>query len=275
MAACRPTDPTPTQTPDSSNDRVVLIQGVCSSSDLFERRNNWTTTVSNILTEQYGFRDLPEGDPDDQVILYGYSSEGWDQDYDSSDTLQSVRTSSAGLREIYETYPDSRFFVIGHSLGGIVSLDGMARYSNSENEMAERTGGMITVSSSVSGVDELRLGIGGLAIELVACRQVPDFSETSPVWEDIQESGDAISLIHGHDWSSVRVVNFANSKDRVVSEDTATLETHFEVACYDEGSDRPLQLNHDTLLSETALAEELLAVLLDGAEPKGCASQDG
>ena len=40
-------------------------------------------------------------------------------------------------------------------------------------------------------------------------------------------------------------VNFANEKDRVVPPETGLLESHFEVACYDEGREGILQLNHD------------------------------
>lgn len=213
--------------------------------------------------------DMPTGHPDDQVIELGYSSAGWQESYSPGDTLQSVGDSSGRLAEIYAAYPDSEFYVIGHSLGGVVALDGLARHSDDTNRMAERTNGVITVSSSVRGIRDSTSGVAGAAIELLVCRQVPGLDGLSPVWSDLQQSSATISLIHDADWSSVRVVNFANSKDRVVSPETALLETHFEIACYDEGRNGVLQLNHDTLLSQQDLARELLSVLIDGDEPRG------
>ena len=73
--------------------------------------------------------DLPTGHPDDQVIELGYSDAGWQEAYAPGDTLQSIGDSSERLADIYAAYPESEFYVIGHSLGGVVALDGLARYS--------------------------------------------------------------------------------------------------------------------------------------------------
>lgn len=267
--------PTPSPTPVPPTQRVVLIQGVCSSSALHGVPDHWTNTVKNVLTNDYGLSDLPTGDPDDQVIEFGYAIDGWDEQYLPVDTLKSVKTSSAGLRDIYEAYPNTEFFILGHSLGGVVALDGLARYANSSNAMLASTGGVITVSSPVRGLIDSTASTAGAAIELVACRQLPQSDGSSQVWSDLAMSGDSIALVHGFDWSPVAVVNFGNQKDRVVDIETAVLPHLFEVSCYDEGRDGFFNLNHDFLLSEVALARELLGVLVDGEQPaKGCADDN-
>ncbi len=220
--------------------------------------------MAEILTTDYGLNDLPTGDPGDQVVEFGYSPTGWDDEYEPSDTLDSVATSSAALRDIYAAYPNSEFFIIGHSLGGIVALDALARDAES---LFTNTGGVITVSSPVQGLRDLTAGTAGAAIEILACRQVPQVDGSSKVWGDLARSGDAITLIKEQDWSQLRVVNFGNEKDLVVDADTAMLPSHFEVSCYDVGTERFLELNHDTLLNQPPLAAELLAVLLDGEAP--------
>lgn len=263
--------PTPSPTPVPPTKRVIMLQGVCSSSALNGESDHWTNVVKGILVSDYGFTDLPTGDPDDEVIEFGYSADGWDLDYLPGDTLRSVAASSENLSDIYAAYPNTEFFVIGHSLGGVVALDGLARYSDADNAMLASTSGVITVSSPVSGLPDRMASTVGAAIELVACRQVPQLDGSSQVWGDLAESGDSISLIHSYDWSQVRTVNFGNSKDRVVSVDTAVVPDLFEVSCYDQGKDGFLELNHDTLLGDPTLARELLKVLLDGEQPAiGC-----
>ncbi len=259
VVSCRP------ENPDDPTPRVILIQGSCSSSDLFGDSNHWMPTVKSILTTRYGFTDAPPGDPADQVIEFGYSESGWDQEYAPTDTLKSIGESSAGLEDIYAHYPDSEFFVIGHSLGGIVALDGFARYADAENGMVERTGGIITVSSGVKGLDPENSDTASLLVELVACRQLPQ-AERSPVWSDLETTGDSITLIHNADWSETRVVNFGNKRDQVVNWQRAILQPPFEVACYDNAGIHLLDLNHDTLLKERRFARELLEVLIDGKE---------
>lgn len=265
--------PTPSPTPIPPTQRVIILQGVCSSSAVNGQPTHWTNVVKRILDSEYGLIDLPTGDPDDQVIEFGYSAAGWEQDYLPGDTLKGVGASSAGLREIYASYPNSEFFILGHSLGGVVALDGLARHSDSENGMIASTAGVITVSSPVRGLVDRTASAAGAAIELLACRQLPVLDGSSQVWGDLAESGDSISLIHDFDWSSVRTVNFGNQKDRVVDVETAVLPRLFEVSCYDEGDIGFLELNHETLLSEITLARELLKVLLNGAKPQSdCAA---
>ncbi len=273
IVACSSIEPPATDTPEEPTARVILIQGACSSSALNDVPNHWTNTVSNVLADSYGMVDLPAGHPDDQVIEFGYSQDGWDQMYLPQDTLRGVGQSSRGLVDIYAMYPDSEFFIVGHSLGGVVALDGLARYSDDDNALAARTEGVITVSSPVQGLNDTTAGVAGAAIEILVCRQLPQGGEPAPVWADMKRSGDSISLIHDANWSPVRVVNFANAMDRVVAPEIAVLESHFEVSCYDAGRAGLLQLNHDTLLSREQFARELLAVLIEGEEPKvGCES---
>jgi hypothetical protein len=106
----------------------------------------------------------------------------------------------------------------------------------------------------------------------VACRQFTGAdAEPSAVWADIQDSGQSIALIHDTDWTGNRVVNFANKRDRVVNWQTAILESHFSVSCYETGRQGLLSLNHDTLLAEPDSATELMDVLINGATPaQGC-----
>ena len=258
VTACsdsEPSQPTP---------RVILIQGACSSSELNDEPDHWVQTVTRILTEDYGFTDAPTGDPSDQVIEFGYSASGWSNKYLPADTLKSIHESSAGLKAIYDYYPDSQFFILGHSLGGIVALDGVARYSNADNQVTEHTGGIITVSSPVKGLNQAAAGVASFAIELIVCGQLPQ-GDRSPVWSDLESSGDPIALIHGADWSGVQVTNFANRQDRVVNWQQAVLDPPFDAACYDVGSGGLLDLNHDTLLRDADLARELIAVLFGDA----------
>jgi pimeloyl-ACP methyl ester carboxylesterase len=252
--------------------RVIIIQGVCSSSAIYEEPGHWTTGVKSILASEFSLVDLPTGDPDDQVIEFGYSASGWDEDYLPTETLRSVPETSRALQNIYSAYPNSEFFVLGHSLGGVITLDGLARYSDTDNKMLERTSGVITVSSPVQGLTEANADVARIAIELVACRQFTGAdAEPSAVWADIQDSGQSIALIHDTDWTGNRVVNFANKRDRVVNWQTAILESHFSVSCYETGRQGLLSLNHDTLLAEPDSATELMDVLINGATPaQGC-----
>lgn len=263
MSACESSQPI------KQVDRVVMIQGVCSSTESSSNLTAWTTNIKRLLVEDFGLIDMPTGHPDDQVIEFGYSEDGWDSSYLPADTLNSVQESSAALRDIYSAYPDSRIFIIGHSLGGIVALDGLARYSNNENRMKSRTAGLITVSSPVNGLSELAVDVARIAIELVACRIEPSLAQyPSPVWADLQVRGDSISLIRESTWDDVRVVNFANKADRVVDWQSAILMTHFEVSCYNTRSTNFFDGNHDTLLVNTELSQELLDVLLKEDIPR-------
>ncbi|MDG0869230.1 lipase family protein [Candidatus Lucifugimonas marina] len=244
--------------------RVIVIQGVCSSSEIFEQPGHWTTSVKSILANRFDLIDLPTGDPDDQIIEFGYSASGWDQDYLPSETLRSIPDTSRALLDIYSAYPNSEFFVLGHSLGGVIALDGLARYSDIDNEMLEQTSRVITVSSPVQGLTEANANVARISIELLACRQFPGAnSEPSAVWSDIQDSGQSISLIHDTDWNGNRVVNFANKRDRVVNWQTAILESHFSVSCFDTGRQGFLSANHDTLLADPEIAIELMDVLIN------------
>ena len=246
-----------------------MIQGVCSSTESSSNLTAWTTNIKRLLVEDFGLTDMPTGHPDDQVIEFGYSEDGWDSNYLPADTLNSVPESSAALRDIYSAYPDSRIFIIGHSLGGIVALDGLARYSNNENRMKSRTAGLITVSSPVNGLPELAVDVARIAIEIVACRIEPSLAQyQSPVWADLQMRGDSISLIRESTWDDFRVVNFANKADQVVDWQSAILRTHFEVSCYNTRSTNFLDGNHDTLLVNPELSQELLDVLLKEQIPR-------
>lgn len=247
--------------------RVILIQGACSSSEQNDEPGHWVHTVTDILTEEYGFTDAPAGDSADQVIEFSYSTSGWSHEYLPADTLKSIDESSAGLQAIYDYYPESQFFILGHSLGGIVALDGIARYANADHQMVENTGGIITVSSPVKGLNPAAAGLASLAVELIVCGQL-SLGDQSPVWSDLESSGDPISLIRVADWSDVRVTNFANRQDRVVNWQQAVLDPPFDAACYDVGSGGFLDLNHDTLLRDADLARGLLAVLIDEAAPR-------
>jgi hypothetical protein len=150
-----------------------------------------------------------------------------------------------------------------------VALDGLARYSNNENRMKSRTAGLITVSSPVNGLSELAVDVARIAIELVACGIEPSLAQyPSPVWADLQVRGDSISLIRESTWDDVRVVNFANKADRVVDWQSAILMPHFEVSCYNTRSTNLFDGNHDTLLVNTELSQELLDVLLKEQIPR-------
>ena len=178
------------------------------------------------------------------------------------DTLKSVSESSAGLEAIFEYYPDSIFFILGHSLGGIVALDGIARHANTENRMIEHTGGIVTISSPVKGLEQSAATSASFLIELLACRQTPT-GDRSPVWSDMEITGHSISVIHEFDWSGVRVVNFANRQDRVVNWKTAILQPHFDAVCLNASSGRFFDVNHDILLRDANEARKVLAALID------------
>ena len=242
--------------------RVILVQGACSSSQLNTEPDHWLQTVTSLLTDEYGFTDTKPGDPADQVIEFGYSDAGWDKMYAPVDTLKSVPESSAGLEAIFEYYPDSKFFILGHSLGGIVALDGIARFADAENHMIEQTGGIVTVSSPVQGLEPTAATSASYLIELLACRQAPT-GDRSQVWNDLEFTGQSISLIREFDWSGVRVVNFANMQDRVVNWQTAILQPQFVAVCLDATNGRFFDVNHDTLLRDPGNARKVLAALID------------
>jgi hypothetical protein len=57
----------------------------------------------------------------------------------------------------------------------------------------------------------------------------------------------------------------------VVNWQTAILESHFSVSCYDTGRQGFLSANHDTLLADPELATELMDVLInDESLPQEC-----
>ena len=255
---------------DTPTKRVVLIQGICSSTPALNDDESWINVVKPILSGKYGLVDLPTGDPDDQVIEFGYSVNGWDEPYQPADTLRQLRTASVSFGDLLSAYPDSEFFVIGHSLGGLVALGGTALYGQSGAVSA-----VVTVSSPIAGYRSADLELSGRAIELFACRQLSTGGELSPVWSDLASGNPFLDEIGQADWSGTRVVTVANYLDRVVAADLAVLEPVFKAMCFDEGQDGFFELNHDTLLVTPEFADELLSVLFgmeESTRPCGSSS---
>jgi len=249
-------------------DRAVILQGVCSSTAEVPGSGHWVGNAKRVLADEFGFRDMPTGHPQDEIIEFGYSEDGWASAYEPPDTLGPIDEASASLRDLYLNYPGSRFYLLGHSLGGVVALDSLTRHGNPANGMIDNTGGVLTVSSPVTGLAQANIQIAGAAIELLACGQALS-SDLSPIWNDLAEDSAAITSIHERNWSDVRIVNIGNFKDRVVSVRTAVMPTLFDTACYEFGRDGLLQLNHDSLLADEASARELIGILLGTEEPPG------
>jgi hypothetical protein len=244
--------------------RVILVQGACSSTANLSDASHWTANIKRQLAAIYGFTDAPTGSPDDQVIEFGYSPGGWDAAYAPQDTLRPLAASSAALMAIYNAYPNSKFFIIGHSLGGVVALDALARDISAFGDMAERTLGVATVGSPVAGLSEQASEIAAFTIELLACRDISGIGESGQVWDDLQAESAGMSLIRGATWNGLKVINFANTRDRVTDWQIAFLTPPFKSHCFDL-SGGFLDLNHDSILNEAAPSQAMLSVLLGSA----------
>ena len=260
VLACDRVEPEPDLTK-----RVVLIQGACSSTEYLEDRSHWANTVKRELASEYGFIDMPTGDPADQVIEFSYSDEGWDAPYAPSDTLKAIEDSSDGLARIYAAYPDSEFYIIGHSLGGVVALDALARSIESDGDLVDRTLGVATVSSPVRGLTDSTSAVAAFTIELLVCRDISGIADNGEVWDDLVSGSETMTRIHTADWDSLPVYNFANKRDRVTNWEIAYLGQPFRSYCFDLSSGL-IDLNHDTVLKDADSARAVLGALID-SEP--------
>lgn len=248
----------------NADQRVIIIQGVCSSSVQFTDDSSWTQNVKRDLEAKFGFEDLTTGDPDDQVIEFSYSPEqAWSAEYEASDTLRPIAESSAKLLDIYDAYPDSDFFIVAHSLGGIVALNALANSIAENDDLHVRTLGLATVSSPVRGITQDAANLAAFTIELLACRDVSGVTSLGEVWDDLLTEGDSIQRIHSANWESMRVINFANRRDRVTDWETAHLTPPFDSHCFDL-RDGIISLNHDIALRDSDSLGVILGALIDG-----------
>ena len=255
--------------PAEQTRRVVILQGVCSSTAESADHNHWLSTIKRVLSEDHQFIDAPNGDRQDQIIEFGYSPSGWADEYEPRDTLRPLNEASGALATLYSEYPNSDFYLLGHSLGGMVALHYLSQRADPQKGDSSRIAGVLTVSSPLQGFDANSLPLAARAIELIACRLPPSSGQPSPIWADLASSGEVISAIRSHDWARLRVVNAVNQDDRVVDAALGAMPQIFDVACYSQSDEGFLPLNHDTLLTNEVTARELIDVLLGTSAPNG------
>ncbi|MCH7788359.1 MAG: hypothetical protein IH940_02850 [Acidobacteria bacterium] len=213
---------------------------MCTDSDDYVD-GGWMDGLKTWLTQEFGYRDLPLGDPSDQIIEFSYSPEGWNSPYTKEDTLRSITDAITNLMEIYgQAYPDATFDIIAHSLGGVVALDAMVR----SPFLRERTNSIITVNSPIRGLSDRQTLLGAVMGELGCGGNVADLvAEEFRVWGDLIVDGPTISRIASDSWEDLVVVNIANMSDLIVPPDIAIFPDKGYPVVWDAGGGAGAQQN--------------------------------
>jgi pimeloyl-ACP methyl ester carboxylesterase len=217
--------------------RVIIIPGLCSSSEDINRPGHWLPELELWLSREFGYRDLPSGNPDDELIEFSYSSKGWNAPYTKADTLRGITDGITNLMEIYgKAYPNAKFHIIAHSLGGVVTLDAMVR----SPFLRERTNAIITVDSPIRGIEDPKLLAGAVLAEpFCGAKFTGEEVVGFRVWDDLYARGPTIGQIAADSWKGLVVVNMANTKDLIVPPDRAFFPDKGYPSVWDAGPDRP------------------------------------
>ena len=166
-------------------------------------------------------KDRPLGDPDDQIIEFSYSPNGWNSTYAQEDTLLPVGNAAGNLASIYLAYPNAHFDIIGHSLGGVVALHALQNFPS----LRQRTGAVITVDSPVRGAPDISRWFHANSGTYCGDPSQTLFRTVRyPVYADLDPGSPVIQSIVNGSWDDVRLATVTNSADTVVLPSTATLD---------------------------------------------------
>ncbi len=216
----------------SPDRRFIVLGGMCSTTiDYFT--GEWMPGLKRWLSVEFDLEDRRQGDPDDQVIEFSYSSAGWKTIYSEEDTFGHIPDVAKNLEEIFETYPSATFDIMGHSLGGAVALYFVA---TADDSYRVRTNSVITVDSPVNGIQRaefLRLAVGLRP----GCPDIPQVEGLAAQLEPGSLVPSVISRVTKADWSGPTIITVTNTADLVVPVSSATLEGP-SVYC------RPVDENH-------------------------------
>lgn len=204
------------------NRRVVLIAGICSSS---EKPDYGMSQMEGWLRRTFGYRD-------DQFIRFSYSQFGWDQPYRDSHTVQVPMDGlAANLRAIYRRYPDDRFFVVAHSLGGLVAAYAVSRMDAS---MRARTSAVLTFNSPLRGY---------VKVLPLLC-----LGENNPRFQELKSGSPIVSTVEQATWADLPLLNFATLGDLLVPYDRARVDGVHVILKVGVPTTNRLAGNHSALL---------------------------
>lgn len=220
----------PLNAPESDR-RVIIVQGICSSTADFSDPGHWSPKLKRWLSQELGLEDWALGDPRDQIIEFSYSPDGWDKPYTQAETLLPVGNGAANFTQIYLAYPDARFDIIAHSLGGVVALNALQFLP----DLKQRTNSVVTVGSPLRGVSDP--GSWFHANSGFYCGDSAALFRTirHPVYADLDPGSQSIRRIVEGSWRRIMVATVTNTHDLVVPSSTAVLEGP-SVHCWSSGA---------------------------------------
>jgi parallel beta-helix repeat protein len=258
--------------PPDIDRRIVLISGLCSSTAVISSPSHWMPGLKKWLSKEFGYRDLPSGHPDDELIEFSYSSKGWNTPFSKADTLQGITDAITNLMEIYgRAYPNAKFDIIAHSLGGVVALDAMVR----SPFLRDRTNAIVTVDSPIRGIGDPKLFAAAVLAEPFCGAEFTGEEVVGfRVWDDLYEQGPTIGQIIGDSWKSLVVINIANTKDIIVPPDRAFFPDKGYPSVWDAGPDRPfaeigLEAHSKILMDLEQRTKDLIRRTINGEIPTG------
>ena len=203
----------------SEDRRFIVAGGMCTSTDAITLDHPWMPGLRVWLSQEFGLNDLPTGAPDDQIILFSYSPDGWDANYEQNDTFRFIPDVAQNLKAIYDAYPTAIFDIIGHSLGGAVALYFV---TTADEPYKARTNSIITVDSPIAGIE--RAGLLRLGAELFGCATNEQAEALVAQLEPGRLIPTLISQVTGPEWGSPHIATATNTNDLVVPAASATLE---------------------------------------------------
>lgn len=227
--------------------RFIVMPGLCTSTELVNDPTHWMGALKADLNEWWGFQDKPTGDAEDEIIEFSYSQNGWNLEYNPEDTLRGVANASTNLAQIYRAYPNSKFVVIAHSLGGVVALDAINRFP----WMRDRTHAVVTVSSPLAGITDVRGWLRSQVSSLSGCGEGGIWANVAnPTWQDLDADSPIIQSIADED----NQLSFANELDLVVPWERSFTPGSSEHTwiCASVGLGRSPGSNHSALLEDPA-----------------------